>query len=175
MDALVLLTDIELEELGISEKGDRLKLKALTSNHEQQKVLKHQKEERLKELKQIIKTGKQRSGQSNSASASTSSSSNYQEGNATSRKRKGPITVQFGWKHWSQEKEVYVQRRLGGGGGTRKMPVERDATFLDCKTIAVNLFLPDDSTASLEFDKDKLLISLGNFRARKYVHGIIFL
>ncbi|KAK3745920.1 hypothetical protein QZH41_001370 [Actinostola sp. cb2023] len=150
LDALVLLTDSELEELGISAKGDRLKLKALTSNHEQQKVLKHQKEERLKELKQIIKTGKQRSGQSNSDSASTSSSSNYQEGNATSRKRKGPITVQFGWKHWSQEKEVYVQRRLGGG-----------------KTIAVNLFLPDDSTASLEFDKDKLLISLGNFRGEK--------
>ena len=50
----------------------------------------------------------------------------------------------FGWKHWCPNRNTYVQKRIGAGGGTRKVSVARDATLWECKEMAINLFFPED-------------------------------
>lgn len=172
LHALSLLGDEDLMDLGVKAKGDRIKLKALIPLPSKSS----EKEQRLKELKNIISNAKRRRpAESETADTGINKLKRPECKNPTSRKQKEPqkeLTYNFGWKHWSEEKEAYVQKRISAGGGTRKVLIQRDASLWEVKRQAIQLFFPDTSASSSE--REELLFKIGNFRGEPLENGDSF-
>ncbi len=144
----------DLVSLGLTAKGDRLKLQAFCN----QKNYSEEREQKIAKIKEILDSGKgkraKKRGVSNTSKA---------ENDSVSKSKVAKIATlkfEFGWKHWRTGRG-YVQQKKNNGGGTRSFNVPRHASLNDCQQIALNLFFPNGN--SPVGSADNMCIAMGNF------------
>lgn len=144
----------DLVSLGLTAKGDRLKLQAFCN----QKNYSEEREQKIAKIKEILGQGKgkraKKRGVSNTPKA---------EDDSVSKSKVAKIATlkfEFGWKHWRTGRG-YVQLKKNNGGGTRSFSVPRHASLSDCQQIALNLFFPNGK--SPVGPAENMSIAMGNF------------
>jgi hypothetical protein len=120
------MRDSDLVDMGLTAKGDRLKLQAFCRHGEGS----HKDEERAEKkrrLKQIIESGK-------SSRMSTAPSKEI--------KPKPSLKFEVRWKHFCEGKG-YKLKRAEQGGGVRSITIPRDASVDNCLKLLQDVFFPN--------------------------------
>lgn len=144
----------DLVDLGLTAKGDRLKLQAFCN----QKNNSEEREQKIAKIKEILGQGKGKRALKRGVSNTAKS-----ENDSVSKSKVPKIATlkfEFGWKHWRTGRG-YVQQKKNNGGGTRSYNVPRHASLSDCQQVALNLFFPNGN--SPVGPAENMSIAMGNF------------
>ena len=131
----------DLVDLGLTAKGDRVKLLAFCNRKNTKPS--EDREQKIAKIKEILGQGKGNRAKKRFIS-DTAKPENDGELKGKTAKKNGQATLkfEFGWKNWIPGRG-FVQQKKNSGGGTRWYNVPRHATLDDCQDIAVNLFFPN--------------------------------
>ena len=131
----------DLVDLGLTAKGDRVKLLAFCNGKNTKPS--EDREQKIAKIKEILGQGKGNRAKKRFIS-DTAKPENDRELKGKTAKKNGQATLkfEFGWKNWIPGRG-FVQQKKNSGGGTRWYNVPCHATLDDCQDIAVNLFFPN--------------------------------
>ena len=152
---MLIMNDKDLLDLGLTAKGDRLKLQAFCNRKNNTKP--ENREQKIARIKEILDQGKMKRGKKRTFD-NTAKDDN--DGGSKKKANFATLKFEFGWKHWRSGRG-YVQQKKNNGGGTRAFNVPRLASLNDCKDIALNLFFPNGK--SPVGNAVEMSIGMGNF------------
>ena len=149
--------DKELQELGISTRGDILALRVFCKrksepNKEQARV---ESEEKKKQLLAFLK-----SGESSGEGPSRKVSRKLQDKKVPASNKKKRL--ELGWLHQTMDSGHYVSVRAKDGGGTRIVEMPGDSKKGDIISYRKKLFFPNGLSPLAS--SDDLLFQLGNYK-----------
>ena len=124
------MDDKDLVDLGLTAKGDRVKLQAFCNC--KNKKPSEDREQKIAKIKEILGQGKGNRAKKRPVS-DTGKPGNDGGLKEKKAKKTGQATLkfEFGWKNWIPGRG-FVQQKKNSGGGTRSYNVPRHATLDDC-------------------------------------------
>ncbi|XP_068726598.1 uncharacterized protein [Montipora capricornis] len=154
--AVVIMNDKDLVDLGLTAKGDRLKLQAFCNRKSNK--MSEDRERKIAKIKEILGQSKGKRG--NKRHVDDTAKPENDGGSNRKMAKTATLKFEFGWKHWRSGRG-FVQMKSNSGGGTRTYKVPRLASLDDCQDIALSLFFPDGK--SPVGPMEKMSIDIGNF------------
>ena len=145
------MSDKQLEELGITAMGDRLRIHAFCERSKHTVREQKSRQDTIEKMKSLLHH-QQPSKRSHGRDALRQKDA---------KTNKTLLKFEFGWKHWCPRSESYKQKKKTGGGGTRVLEVHRDASVKDCLQLAKELFFP--LGVSPEGKLEDMDMSVGDF------------
>lgn len=146
-----MMSDKQLEELGVKAMGDRLRIRAFCERKSKTTVEQKKRQDAVDKLKSML--GHQR------ASKRSHGRESFEK--KEKKMAKTAVKFEFGWKHWCTRTETFRQKKKGSGGGTRVVDIPKVASADECLGIAKELFFP--LGVSPEGSQDEMDLSLGDF------------
>ena len=144
------MSDNQLEEIGITTMGDRLRIRAFCQRKANKAGEQKKRQEVIEKMTALLdhqKPKKRSRGR-----------------DTLGQKEKHTKTVlkfEFGWKHWCSLAGIFKQKKKNSGGGTRVLDVPKQALASECLDMAKELFFPNG--ISSEGLLDEMNLTLGDF------------
>lgn len=129
-------TDEELRALGLSKRGDLIRLRRFC----EEKVQESESKERLNEKKDLLEKILEKN--KSKRRLETVSSLPHKRSRRKAPEGSGTKRVQLGWLHYSDKQKRYVAVRQNKGGGTRDISLSIDATADSIIETGKELFFP---------------------------------
>ena len=153
------MDDKDLVDLGLTAKGDRVKLQAFCNRKNEKPS--EDREQKIAKIKEILGQGKgDRAKKRPISNTAKPENDGGLKGKTAKKNGQATLKFEFGWKNWIPGRG-FVQQKKNSGGGTRSYNVPRHATLDDCQEIALNLFFPNGM--SPVGPVDEMNIAMGNF------------
>ena len=150
------MDDKDLVDLGLTAKGDRLKLQAFCNRKSNR--MSEDREQKIAKIKEIL--GKSKGKKAIKRHVDDTANPKNDGGSKSKAAKIATLKFEFGWKHWRTGRG-FVQLKKNSGGGTRTYKVPRLASLDDCRDIALSLFFPDGK--SPVGSAEEMNINMGNF------------
>ena len=129
-------TDEELRALGLSKRGDLIRLRRFCVEKVQESENKEKLNEKKDLLEKILEKNKSK------RRLETVSSLPHKRSRGKAPEGRGTKRVQLGWLHYSDKQKRYVAVRQNKGGGTRDISLSIDATADSIVETGKELFFP---------------------------------
>ena len=149
-------TDEELRALGLSKRGDLIRLRRFCL----EKVQESENKERLNEKKDLLE--KMLEKNKSKRRLETVSSLPHKRSRRKAPEGSGTKRVQLGWLHYSDKQKRYVAVRQNKCGGTRDISLSIDATADSIIEIGKELFFPGGISSFAGIDM--LEVTLANYK-----------
>lgn len=162
ISAVAIAREEELQEFGITRKGDLIALKTYAKRKVQEGDVKS-RDEKKRQLLQALRGSKRMKTEPSTPSNSDSTHS---------REKKGSRKIQVGWLHFDCQLQKFVSVRLSKGGGTRTISVKLSATVPEIIDVVKDIFFPEGK--SFHGRRENMIFSLGNFKCEELVAANAF-